>query len=85
MEIGLIFSVKDPRQARARDFVKKFVRERGILAKIVETERQVKSPTVIIDGHTLTEKRKKPREKRFVMYPSVDDIARALEEHIWCI
>ena len=51
MEIGLIFSVKDPRQARARDFVKKFVRERGILAKIVETERQVKSPTVIIDGH----------------------------------
>ena len=85
MEIGLIFSTKDPRQARARDFVKKFVRERGILAKIVETERQVKSPTVVIDGHTLTEKRKKPRDKQSVMYPSVDDIARALEEHIWCI
>lgn len=85
MEIGLVFSMKDPRQAKARDFVKKFVRERGILAKIVETERQVESPTVIIDGHTLTEKRRKPRAKRFVMYPSVDDIARVLEEHIWCI
>ena len=28
---------------------------------------------------------RKPRSKQPKMYPSVDDIARALEEHIWCL
>ncbi|HUV30684.1 MAG TPA: hypothetical protein VMY05_06330 [Acidobacteriota bacterium] len=85
MEIGLVYSRKDPRQTKTRDFVRQFVRERGILAHIVETEQAVKSPTVIIDGHALRDKRSKPRDDSSVMYPSLDDIARALEEHIWCL
>lgn len=85
MEIGLIYSRKDPRQTKARDFVRRFVRERGVLAHIFETEKTVKSPTVIIDGHAIREKRRKPRSEQPAMYPSVDDIARALEEHIWCV
>ena len=85
MEIGLIYSREDPRQAEARDFVTRFVQERGILARIVETSRPVKSPTVIINGQTLKEKRRRPREEHPEMYPSVDDIARTLEEHVWSI
>ena len=85
MKIGLIYSRKDPRQTKARDFVRKFVREHGILAHIVESEQPVESPTVIIDGHTLRDNRTAPRGSKSVMYPSTDDIARALEEHIWCL
>jgi hypothetical protein len=85
MEIGLIYSRKDPRQTKARDFVKRFVRERGVLANIVESVQPVNSPTVIIDGHALKDKRRKPRDNKASMYPSIEDIARALEEHIWCL
>ena len=83
MEIGLIYSSKDPRQTQARDFVREFVEERGILANIVESEQPVKSPTVIVDGHTLKDSRQKPRGKDQTMYPSTSDIARFLERHLW--
>lgn len=85
MDIGLIYSRKDPRQAKARDFIRQFVRERGVLAKIVESEQPVKSPTLIVNGHTLADKRKEPRVDKPPMYPSIDDMARVLEEHIWCL
>ncbi len=85
MEIGLIYSGKDPRQAQARDFVRKFVQERGILAHIVETERPVKSPTVIINGEALMDQRRKPRSQNDPMYPSTADIAHFLERHVWGI
>ena len=42
MEIGVIYSSKDPRQTQARDFVMRFVQEHGILARIVESEQPVK-------------------------------------------
>lgn len=83
MEIGLIYSSKDPRQTQARDFVKKFVQERGALANIIESEQPVKSPTVVVDGHTLKDLRRKPRDKDEPMYPSTSDIARFLERHLW--
>jgi len=83
MEIGLIYSSKDPRQTQTRDFVKKFVRERGVLANIVEAEQPVKSPTVIINGRALKDQRRKPRTKDEAMYPSNSDIARFLERHLW--
>jgi len=85
MEIGLIYSRKDPRQAKARDFVRRFVRERGVLASIFESDQPVTSPTLIIDGQALKDKRSKPRGEKPRMYPSIEDIARALEEHIWCL
>lgn len=85
MEIGLIYSRKDPLQTETRDFVKRFIRERGILANIVESDEPVKSPTVIIDGRALKDQRKKPRGKNPKMYPSMQDIARALEQHIWSL
>jgi len=83
MEIGLIYSRKDPRQAQTRQFVREYVRERGILAQIVESEQPVKSPTVIVNGHALVDKRRKPRCKKPAMYPTIEDIARAIEQEIW--
>jgi hypothetical protein len=85
MEIGLIYSGKDPRQRRARNSLREYLRERGILADFTETETDVKSPTIIIDGHTLTDERRKPREKQPAMYPNVKDMLAALERHAWCL
>ena len=85
MEIGLIYSGKDPRQKRARDFLREYLRDRGILAEFIETETDVKSPTVIIDGHTLTDGRRRPRADQPAMYPNAKDIIAALERHVWCI
>ena len=85
MEIGLIYSGKDPRQMRARDFLHEYLRERGILAEFTETETDVKSPTLIVDGHTLTDERRRPRQDQPAMYPNVKDIVAALERHVWCL
>lgn len=85
MEIGLIYSSKDPRQVQTREFVKKFVNERGVLAKIVESEQPVKSPTVIVNGRALKDQRRKPRSKNDPMYPSTTDIAHFLERHLWSV
>ncbi|MEW5993585.1 MAG: hypothetical protein AB1744_04225, partial [Candidatus Zixiibacteriota bacterium] len=63
MEIGLIYSGKDPRQTQARDFVRKYIRERGILARLVETEQPVKSLTVIVNGEALKDQRSQPRKQ----------------------
>ncbi len=83
MEIGLIYSSKDPQQTKARDFVKKFVKERGILAHIVESEQPVSSPTVIVNGYALKDQRRKPRGRKKTMYPTTADIARFIERHLW--
>lgn len=85
MEIGLIYSKKDPRQSEARDFLRRFVEERGIVARIIESEQPVASPTLIINGQTLSEKRTLPRGVATRMFPGVDDIAHALEQHIWSL
>ncbi len=85
MEIGLIYSGKDPRQMKARDSLRAYLRERGILAEITETEIDVKSPTFIVDGHTLTDERRLPRQDQPAMYPNVKDIIAALERHVWCL
>ncbi len=85
MEIGLIYSKDDPRQAEARDFVHRFIKERGILANVTESEQPVSSPTVIIDGHALKEERSKKRSGDRKMFPSIPEIARALEQHAWSL
>jgi hypothetical protein len=85
MEIGLIYSEKDPRQTAARNFVHRFVLERGILARIVESKQPVETPTIIINGRALTDLRHSPRETSGRMFPTIDDIARALEQHFWSL
>lgn len=85
MEIGLIYSGKDPRQKRARDSLREYLRERGVLAEFTETETDVKSPTVIIDGQTLTDERRRPRPDQAAMYPNVKDIFAAVDRHLWCL
>ncbi len=85
MEIGLIYSEKDPQQSAARNFVHRFVKERGILANIVESDQPVVSPTIIINGRALTDLRRLPREAGTRMFPNIDDIARALEQHFWSL
>jgi hypothetical protein len=83
MEIGLIYSEIDPLQKEARNFVQRFIRERGILADIIENVQPVKSPTIIINGHRLADQRNSPRGKNTPMFPGLKDIERALEQHIW--
>ncbi len=88
VEIGLIYSSKDPRQARTREFLRKFVRERGILAHFIETEKPVKAPIVTIDGYTVTGK-SKPAKNRGrnsnATIPSTKDLTQELEKSIWCL
>ncbi len=87
MEIGLIYSSKDPKQAKTRDFVKRFVRERGILARIVESEQPVKVPSITIDGCTVVGSGvvQPKRNGLTTHFPSTKEIARALEKCIWCL
>ena len=86
MEIGLTYSSKDPRQARTRDFVKSFIRERGILARFIESEQPVQVPTITVNGCPVTDysgpdKSNKHRSR----FPTRQDIAHALEKSIWCL
>ncbi|MDD3732453.1 MAG: hypothetical protein PHU88_08785 [candidate division Zixibacteria bacterium] len=83
MEINLIYSKDDPRQTKARNFVKQFLHDRGVLAKVFESDQPVKSPTLIVNGQILTDSRQKPRGTDTRMYPGIDDIAEVLEKHIW--
>ncbi|NOY88590.1 MAG: hypothetical protein GXO93_04250 [FCB group bacterium] len=85
MEVGLVYSSKDPRQLKTRDFIKNFIKERGILANVIETDKPVKSPTVIVDGLALTDLRTKNRGKDAPLFPSLKEIAKALEMHAWCL
>ncbi len=85
MEIGLIYSSEDPRQVKATRFIKRFIQERGVLAKVVEQVQPVNSPTVIINGHELADKRRRPRKPNDPMYPDISAIARALEHHLWTL
>lgn len=85
MEVGLVYSSRDPRQQRARDFVINYIKERGILARIIESDEPVESPTVIVNGQTLTDLRQKPRRRGAAMFPDLESIARILEQHAWCL
>ena len=85
MEIGLTYSAKDPRQARARDYLRRFVKETGVHARLVETETDVTSPTVIVNGETLKDLRSEPRPGSARMFPAVEDIARFVDRNLWCI
>ena len=85
MEIGLIYSRMNPRHVEARDFVMRFIHERGITANVTEHEQAVTSPTVIINGQTLKEKRNKPRDLSTRTFPDLEDIASALEQHAWTL
>lgn len=85
MDIGLTYSARDPRQAKTRDFLRKFVRETGVHARLVETERNVSSPTVVVNGQTLKDLRSQPRSESPRMFPGIPDIAQLLEQHLWCV
>ena len=85
MDIGFIYSKKDPRQTKARDFLVQYLEERGILASVWETDKDVLSPTLIINGHTLKDLRQKPRGDQHGMFPSIKDIAATLDRHVWCL
>ena len=85
MNIGLVYSDKDPKQTNARDFLRRFVKERGITATIVETPKAVSSPTLIIDGFALRDMRCTPRQDSSPMFPAIKDIAAALERSLWSL
>ena len=85
MDIGLVYSEKDPQQTEARDFLREFVAQCGVTATIVETQRKVASLTLVINGHTLQDQRRTPRQKDAPMFPGITDIAAALERHLWCL
>jgi hypothetical protein len=83
MEIGLIYSKSDPRQAQVRNFVFRYLAEHGVLARVVEEDQPVKSPTLIINGYMLMDMRQQQRDSDAPMFPGVEEMARALEVHVW--
>lgn len=83
MEIGLVYSKADPEQSETCEFVRQYVRERGILARVVRSDQPVKSLSVTIDGHRFTEMRKKPRTEGSPAFPGKDDIALLIEKYLW--
>lgn len=85
MEVGLIYSSKDPDQVKARNFVRKFITERGILAKFKESDQPVKTPKIFINGQALVDRQKKPRGKNRSGILSLKAIADQLEHQIWCL
>ena len=86
MEIGLVYSSKDPQQLRTRDFLRKFLQDRGILANVVETEKSVPAPKITVDGCCISEdRRRKPRDRQSLRFISTEDIAKALEKTIWSL
>jgi hypothetical protein len=52
---------------------------------VFEQVKPVKSPTVIINGHELSDQRRRPRKPNEPMYPDISAIARALEHHLWTL
>jgi hypothetical protein len=87
MEIGLVYSSKDPRQTEARDFVHQYIQEHGILARVVETEEPVQTPRISVDGCCITSSPAVNAKglSRRMKFPSLDEIAAALEEHVWSL
>ncbi len=85
MEIGLVFSSKDPKQKEASDSVIHFIDSSGLLAEYSEHDKSVDSPTIIIDGLALCEKRKAKRDKQFTMFPDRKDMLQFIEQNIWGI
>lgn len=85
MEIGFVYSSKDPQQLKTRDFVKRYIKEHGMLAHIIESDQPVNSLTVIVNGYTLRDRRKKQRTKKSTMFPDIKAITRILDKHAWCV
>jgi hypothetical protein len=85
MDIGLVYSDKDPRQKKARDFVREFLQKRGMLATLRESRSNVTSPTLIINGRALRDLRERPRDDNAPMFPTIKDMADALERHLWSL
>jgi len=81
MEIGIIYSRSDPQQLRARDFIKKYIREHGITAKVIELEREVSAPTVSINGQPVVS----AKSSDIIRFPSLEDISRELEKNLWSL
>lgn len=82
MEIGIIYSRSDPKQVKARDFVKKFIKDHGIAARIIEREQEVSAPTLSINGQSVVSSIKDGISKKF---PSLDEISRELEKNLWSL
>jgi hypothetical protein len=86
MDIGLVYSDKDPRQRKARDFVREFLSKRGMLATLRESQSDdVKSPTLIVNGRALKDLRERPRDIDAPMFPTIKDMAEALERYLWSL
>lgn len=85
MEIGIIYSKKDPRQTKARNLVAKFIREKGLTAELKEEHQEVKSPILIVNGRALKDERREPRLPNDPMFPGINEILQELERSIWSL
>lgn len=85
VEIGFIYSRKDPRQTKARNFVAKFIREKGLTAELKEVHQEVDSPILIVNGRALKDERRERRQSDDPMFPGVNEILQELERSIWSL
>ena len=71
---------------KTRNFVVDFIRERGILAKIIERDRHVEVPRISINGCCVSDRQSQSDNQRSrIRFPSTADIARALEQNFWSL
>ena len=86
MEIGLIYSENDPKQIETRDFIRKFVKEHGILAELIETKKPVKVPKLLINGCCVYGEEPPSKSKLSkIKLPNFNEIARAIEHSVWSL
>lgn len=85
MEVGFIYSSKDPKQLKTRNHIINFIKERGILARFIEKDQPVKSPKLIIDGHALYDQRESERKGQKRNFPDLKDLTKFIEHRIWSL
>ena len=87
MDIGLIYSKNNPQHAMTRDFIKSFIKDRGVLARFIETDKPVKYPTITVNGCQVVEPSRISRKNSDagLRFPTTDEIGKVLEKSIWCL
>jgi hypothetical protein len=80
MEIGIIYSNQDPQHLQIHDFLVNYVKEHGVLARIVERIEEVEEPKITIDGLSV-QKFIKETQKRVRL--TSEEIARSIDERMW--
>jgi hypothetical protein len=80
MEIGIIYSKKDSNQRHKVTIIKKAVKNLGLSATIVEGDRVVSQPQLVVNGFDVSGALERPKKDSNNIY---DTIVQILEKSAW--